>query len=134
MTAMEESREYNTLIECTRQLETALRGDRGIAHYLHKEGFLKKDDYDDVLNPNSRLPHVNKAGVLMTAIKKKVKLNPDNYHKLLHYFHSSFVKYMDIVAILDEVYETLGKGMSYIRVMVKEHIAGCYICIHGFTE
>ena len=109
---MEESREYSTLLKCTRQLETALRGDRGIAHYLHEEGFLKTDDYDDVLDPNSRLSRVDKAGMLVTAIKKKVKLNPDNYHKLIKYFYSNMKKYEDIMKILDKEYETLGKGTS----------------------
>ena len=112
---MEESREYSTLIKCTRQLETALRGDRDITHYLHEEGFLKKDDYDDVIDPNSRLSRVDKAGVLVTAIKEKVELNPDNYHKLVKYFHSNMKKYEDIVKILDKEYETLGKGTSILN-------------------
>ena len=109
---MEESREYNTLVKCTRQLETALRGDRDIAHYLYEESFLKKDDYDDVIDPNSRLSRVDKAGVLVTAIKEKVELNHDNYHKLVKYFHSNRKKYEDIVKILDKEYEILGKGTS----------------------
>ena len=66
-------------------LEIALDGDRGIAHY-------KKDNYDNVIDPNSRLLRVDKAGMLVTAIKKKVILNPDNCNLSAVFpglFHSS---------------------------------------------
>ncbi len=41
-----------------------------------------------------------KAGLLVTGIKNKVKLNPKNYHKLIRHFHQDTRMYGDIADIL----------------------------------
>ncbi len=54
--------------------------------------------YDDVNNP---LSASEKAGLLVTGIKNKVKLNSENYYQLMRYFHQM---YGDIADILDKEY------------------------------
>ncbi len=92
--------EYRTIIHCTEELETALQSDRAILHFLEGEGFIEPNVYDDVTNPKSLLS----ASVLVTGIKKKVDLNPKNYHKLMRHFHQDRRMYGDIADILDKEY------------------------------
>ncbi len=65
---------------------------------------MKPSVYEDVNNPKSLLSASEKAGLLVTGIKNKVKLNPKNYHKLLEYFHKDQRMYGDIADILDKEY------------------------------
>ncbi len=99
---VESNAEYSTLAICTDMLETALTGDRGILHFLEQEGY---NIPDDVSNPKSMLSPQEKAGLVVTAIKDKVSLNPRNYQKLLVYFHSDKRKYGGIITILAQAYE-----------------------------
>ncbi len=57
--------------------------------------------YDDVNNP---LSASEKAGLLVTGVKNKVKLNPKNYHQLMRQFHQDRRMYGDIADILDKEY------------------------------
>ncbi len=60
-----------------------------------------------------------KARVLVTGIKNKVKLNPKNYHKLMRYFHRD--RRMMYGDILDKEYLRLGaivSGVARIGEMV----------------
>ena len=96
--------EYRTIIHCTEELETALLSDRAILHFLEGEGFIEPNVYDDVTNPKSLLSASEKAGLLVTGIKDKVKLNPKNYHQLMRYFYQNRRMYGDIADILDKEY------------------------------
>ncbi len=96
--------EYLTLVNCTAELVIALYSDDEILHYLDREGFIKPNIYKDVSNPKSLLSKDEKAGLLVTGIKNKVKLNPKNYHKLMRYFHQDRRMYGDI-----------GQGISQTR-------------------
>ncbi len=97
------SKEYDTLVSCTGKLEIALNGDREILHFLEQEGY-NIPDHDEVSNPRSRLSAQEKAVIVVTAIKNKVRLNSKNYQKLLHHFDSNERVYGDIITILDQAY------------------------------
>ncbi len=103
--------ELKTLVNCTAELVIALCSDDEILHYLDREGFIKPKIYKDVNNPKSMLSKDEKAGLLVTGIKNKVRLNPKNYHKLMRHFHQDRRIYGDIADILDAEYLRLG-GVS----------------------
>ncbi len=96
--------EYKTILQCTEELEIALESDKAILNFLDREGFIKPNIYEDVNNPKSLLSASEKAGLLVTGIKNKVKLNSKNYHKLMRHFHQDRRMYGDIADILDEEY------------------------------
>ncbi len=100
--------EYKTILQCTEELEIALESDKAILNFLDREGFIKPSIYEDVNNPKSMLSASEKAGLLVTGIKNKVKLNPKNYHKLMRHFHHDRRLYGDIADILDEEYRKQG--------------------------
>ncbi len=97
--------EYKTILRCIEELELALKSDGDILNFLDREGFIKPNVYDKVKNPISLLSDAEKAGLLVTGIKDKVKLNPKNYHKLMRHFHQDRKMYGDI---LDEEYRKQG--------------------------
>ncbi len=97
--------EYKTILQCTEELEAALESDKAILNFLNREFFIKPSIYEDVNNPKSLLSASEKAGLLVTGIKNKVKLNPNNYHKLMRYFHQDRGMYGDI---LDKEYRKQG--------------------------
>ncbi len=69
--------------------------------------FLEQEGYnipDDVSNPKSMLSAQEKAGLVVTAIKNKVRLSSQNYPKLLNHFHTNKRVYGDIIAILEQAY------------------------------
>ena len=109
---MTESKEYSTIVKCSRKLEIALKSDRGIAHFLHEEGLLKKDDYDVISSPTSRLSPAEKSNVLVGAIRDRVELHPRNYHVVVNYMRQNNTSYRDIIEILDTEYQ--GPGMSVV--------------------
>ncbi len=102
------SEEYVTIVQCTEKLEIALESDKAILNFLDREGFIKPNIYEDVNNPKSMLSASEKAGLLVTGIKNKVKLNLKNYHKLIRHFHQDRRLYGDIADILDEEYHKQG--------------------------
>ena len=101
---MNDDVESLVLLDCTVQLENALEADTDLAHFLHKEGFLKDDDYEDVINPKSLLNRKEKASILVAGIKNKVTLNSQRYHVFLKHLRLFPRKYGDIVHILDASY------------------------------
>ncbi len=101
-----ESKEYITLVNCTAMLVIALLSDNGILHYLNSEGFIKPKIYEDINNPKSMLSEDDKAGLLVTGIKNKVKLNPKKYHKFVDHLRQNMKLYDDIVEILDDEYNS----------------------------
>ena len=100
--------EYKTILQCTKEVEIALESDKDILNFLDREGFIKPSIYEDVSNPKSLLSASEKAGLLVTGIKNKVRLNPKNYHKLMRHFHQDRRLYGDIADILDEEYRKQG--------------------------
>ncbi len=101
-----ESREYRTVVSCTKQLETALfRSDRAIVHFLNQEGFISQEVHDEVLNPKSMWTDHQKAGELVTGIRNKVELSAQDYHTLLNHLHQSGKHYKGIVGILEKEYD-----------------------------
>ena len=101
---MAESKEHSTVIKCSRKLEIALKSDRDIAQFLHEQGLLTTDDYDVINSPTSRLSPAEKSSVLVTAIRDRVELNPDNYHIVVDYMRQNVKRYKDIIKILDKEY------------------------------
>ena len=108
---MAQSREYKTVVSCSKPLETSLRAiDRGIVHFLHQEGFITQEVHDDVLNPRSILTSHQKAGVLVTAIRDKVELSAKSFHAFLDHLRQSGKHYEAIVSILDKEYSMQEQG------------------------
>ena len=98
---MAESREYATLVKHSEKLEIALISDTNILHFLNKEGFITDNVYYEVHDPKSMMSAVKKSCIVVDAIRNKVKLNSQNYHKLLHYFRQNRRSFGDIADILD---------------------------------
>ena len=98
---MAESREYTTLVKHSEKLEIALSSHTDILHFLNKEGFITDNVYYEVCDPKSMISPAEKSCKVVNAIRNKVKLNPQNYHKLLHHFRQDRRSYGDIADILD---------------------------------
>ena len=99
---MAESREYATLVKHSKELEIVLSSDSDILHFLNKEGFITDDVYYEVRDPKSMMSPTEKSCKVVNAISRnKVKLNPQNYHKLLHHFRQDRRSYGDIADMLD---------------------------------
>ena len=91
MVEMEESKEYSTIVKCSRKLEIALKYDRNIAQFLLQQGFIIQERYDEVINPKSNLTDADKASMLVTAIRDRVELNPRNYHKVVNHLRQNII-------------------------------------------
>ena len=102
---MAESKEYSTIIKCSRKLEIALKSDRDIAQFLHEQGLLTTDDYDVINSPTSRLSSAEKCSILVTAIRDRVELHPRNYHVVVNYMCQNSTRYRDIIEILNMEYQ-----------------------------
>ncbi len=125
--------EYITIVKCTDKLENALQYDRDIAHFLFENGFICKDVYEDVLNPKSMLSVGDKAGLLVSGIRKKVELNPQNYMKLIKHLRRD-EKYSDILFIMESVYsDTQQSASSYAEPtsisIEKKGPSGVFVCV-----
>ena len=90
-------------MSCAKQLETAFRSDRDIAHFLRQEEFITEEVYNDVSNPRL-LGEYQKARELVTGIRNKVELSAQNYYTILNHLRQGGKKYRSIVSILDEEY------------------------------
>ena len=111
---MEESKEYCTIIKCTRKLEIALKSDRNIAQFLLQQGFITQERYNEVINPKSNLTDADKASMLVTAIRDRVELNTRNYRKLVDHLRQNIIRYGDIIEILDqEFHQTTAVGNPF---------------------
>ena len=104
---MAESKEYSTIVKCSRKLEIALKSDRDIAQFLHEQGLLMTDDYDVINSPTSRLSPAEKSSILVAAIRDRVELHPRNYHVVVNYMHQNSTSYRDIIEILDTEYQRI---------------------------
>ena len=105
MVEMAESKEYSTIVKCSRKLEIALKSDRAIAQFLREQGLLTTDDYDVINSPTSRLSPAEKSSILVAAIRDRVELHPRNYHIVVNYMHQNSTRYRDINEILDKEYQ-----------------------------
>ncbi len=107
--------EYKTVLQCTEELEIALESDRAILNFLDREGFIRPSIYEDVSNPKSLLSASEEAGLLVTGIKHKVRLNPKNYHKLMRHFHQD------------------RRIMEILQISWKRNIASREVCLKRFS-
>ena len=113
---MAESKEYSTIVKCSRKLEIALKSDRDIAQFLHEWRFLTTDDYDVRFSP------AEKSNILVTAIRDRVKLNPRNYHVVVNYMRQNSTRYRDMIEILDTEYQgSTGPGVSIVASELSTH-------------
>ncbi len=95
--------EYTTLVNSTDMLEIALKEDRDVTNFLHRNGLITQGTYDSVSDPRSTtLNPMDKVFLLVQDIKDKVRLNPGNYHVLIRYFSENEWKYKDILNILNK--------------------------------
>ena len=102
---MAESKEYSTIVKCSRDLEIVLEeSNKDIAKFLFQQGFISKERHDEVINPKSLLTGADKASMLVTTIRNRVELNPRNYHKVVDYMRQNII-FRDVVAILDAEYQ-----------------------------
>ncbi len=80
MSSLEQSSlEHSTILNCASKLAIALRSDNDIAHYLVREWFISEEVYDEVIAPKSMLSAADKAGMLVTGIRNKVRTNSQYY-------------------------------------------------------
>ncbi len=75
--------------------------------------------YEDVINPRSKLTAIEKAGELVSGIRRRVGLNSDNFEKIMSYFRQYSDKYADIIEILDRTYEN-NKSASSQQIQHEE--------------
>ena len=119
---MAESKEYSTIVKCSRKLEIALKSDRDIAQFLHEQGLLTKDDYDVISSPMSKLSPAEKSNILVTAVRDRVELHPRNYHVVVNYMHQNNTRYKDIIEILGTEYQgNTGPGVSKVAPKLSYH-------------
>lgn len=110
---MSDSPELKTIEKCTPELETALSGlERSFVHFLAQEGFISNDVSGMVLEPRSVLTEEEKAGELVKAIKRRVKLDANSYHTLLNRFKEDGNLYRPIVTKLEREYSELIGGQG----------------------
>lgn len=100
------SREYRTVVKCSGALETALKSDRDIMHFLNSEGFITDEVWDDVLDARSMLTPAQKAGKLVKGIRNKVSESPQHYHTLVEHLSKNRIRYGSIVDKLNREYAT----------------------------
>ena len=127
---MSASPELITVKNCASKLETALKGcDSPLVHFLRKEGFISDDVHEKVLNPQSMLTTVQKAGELVKGIERRVELDPSSFQLLLNCFKQMQAAFFQpIVKILEKEYHKLddsGNG-AY-----KVHVCGLLIPLHA---
>lgn len=91
---MAQSIEYNTVVNCTGDLEFAVKDDKEVVNFLH-------------------LHAADEAGLLVTRIRDRVKLDKLEYHKLMKYLNSRGKKYEVIVCKLTAEYRRLGGAGVY---------------------
>ncbi len=112
------SLEHTTILKCASQLETSLRSDRDI---LVMERFISERVYDNVLDPRSMFSASDKAGLLVTGIRKKVKTNSQYFSKLMRYFYENKDKYVDIIQTLEDSYSASPALISATTLSHEEH-------------
>ena len=105
---MSVSPELATVKNCTSQLETILkRCDRNIVHFLHNEGFIGADTYDEVLDPQSILTRAQRAGKVVNGIVTRIELDPPSFRLLVNCFKEGGKLYQPIVRILETEYNSI---------------------------
>ena len=61
-----------------------------------------------MFSPTSRLSPAEKSSLLVTAIRDRVGVNPDNYHIVVSHMRRQNVRrYSDIIRILDKEYRSV---------------------------
>ena len=120
---MAESKEYSTVVKCSRKLEIVLKSDRNIAQFLHEQRLLTTDDYDAVNSPTSRLSPAEKSSILVAAIRDRIELHPRNYHVVVNYMHQHSTRYRDIIEILDKEYQ--GENSNTKLYDGHTHLSSC---------
>ena len=103
---MAESREYKTLRKCVESVRITLRDDVELQNFLFGNYFISKEEYDNIAN----LSQEQKITSLLNGFLNKVKIAPENYHRLMDYFRNGGEKYKEIVDILEREY--LGSGQE----------------------
>ena len=98
---MGDADEYTVLLHLTSKLEQEFEGDTDLAHYLHEQGYIKDNDYSDIIDPKSLLSRRDKSSLLVSGIRQKVALYPRKYHDIVDYLRLNSRKYGDIVNLLD---------------------------------
>ena len=104
---MAESKEYTTLVNQRGKLRLAFVSDRNAVDHFWREKCIAPSVLDDLCNPKLLLTDQDKASMLVDEITRKVKLEAQNYYKLLGYLHSGGKQYHEIVEILDQEYSSL---------------------------
>ena len=101
---MADSAELNTIVSCTTELESALRGvDSNLVHFLRDEEFISEEVHDHILNPGSIL---DEGEDLVTLIRSHVEQDPMCYHSLVQYFAAKGESYQAILRTLGAAYIT----------------------------
>ncbi len=67
-------------------LELALHKDMHVTHFFHRSGLMSDKMHGTISDPSRMLSSQQKAGLFIDDIKRKVRLNPENYHTLIQYF------------------------------------------------
>ena len=101
---MADSAELNTIVSCTIELESALRGvDSDLMHFLRDEEFISKEVHDHIVNPGSIL---DEGEDLVMLIRSRVEQDPMCYHVLVQYFVAHGEPYQAILRTLGAAYIT----------------------------
>ena len=123
---MANSLEFLTVRACSGALETALQGDRELVYHLNNEGFITDEACDSLLDAQSMLTAAQKAGQLVSSVRKRIKVCPQDYQELVAYL-SRKERYGSIVQTLDSEYSTLGE-LSIRKPMLANTARSLHAC------
>ena len=99
------STESITLENCTSQMETALEGtERETVHFLHRESFITDSIRNKILHSSTMMSEEEKAGELVSWIKKRVKQDRTSYYTLVNELKRHGNRYWPILAKLEAEY------------------------------
>lgn len=76
--------EISKVVQNRIKLEKALSEDMPwLANEMYAIGFISQDSRDDISNARSMLTDAHKAGVIVSALERKVDINPRNFKKFV---------------------------------------------------
>ena len=104
------SPEYNTIIQCTPKLRTAVKGHLTVLSGRLLENYLVDSEKESDLR-NEFHSESKRAAWLVELVLDKVKLNPASYHTFVKVLEEDKDAFMDILELLSTTYRSLTGGV-----------------------
>ena len=100
--------EYQTIVQCTSDLLTAMKPTiHSLSGDLLQAGLITSDNYG--LVTNVALDGADRASQLLSFIRNKISLDKNNYYIFIHILSRRSTDYREIISILHKKYMALGE-------------------------